>query len=292
MSTTSGYVRHFVACNQYDATRFVPFTIKGQSYGLMSQELVTCVPDDSDIFLKTNEGISLHSRFQNFAECSEALSEATQWMAGIYNKPLRHEMYAVVENWGEDPVAEIDRVAVPWFGIRAWGIHVNGYVRKADGLHLWIGKRADDRPADPGKLDNMIGGGQPIGLTMEENLCKEAKEEAGIEASLATTARLAKTLSYQLERHDGMRRDTLFIYDLELPESFTPQNTDGEVASFTLMPLSDVAAIVRETDQFKFNCNLVIIDFMMRHGFLTPQDSDYRHLTSWLDRAPAARQFA
>ena len=81
----------------------------------------------------------------------------------------------------------------------------------------------------------------PIGLTPEQNLCKEAKEEAGIEATLAMTAKKTGEINYRLERHDGLRSDTLFIYDLELPENFTPANTDGEVASFTLMPLSEIA---------------------------------------------------
>ena len=183
---------------------------------------------------------------------------------------------------GDDPAAQIDRAAVPWFGVRAWGVHVNGFTRKKDGIYLWIGERAANRPADPGKLDNLIGGGQPIGLTAEENLCKEAKEEAGIDAPLALTAKPAHTIDYLLERNDGLRTDTLFIYDLELPEGYTPRNTDGEVAAFHLMPLAEAAALVRETDKFKFNCNLVVTDFLMRQGFITAQDKEYAELAKWL----------
>ena len=50
---------------------------------------------------------------------------------------------------------------------------------------------------------------------------------------------------------------------------------DGEVESFTLLPLAEVAALVAETDEFKDNCNLVIIDFLIRHGYIVPEQPGY-----------------
>jgi hypothetical protein len=99
---------------------------------------------------------------------------------------------------------------------------------------------------------------------------------------LAMKAKPVREIRYLLERHGGIRNDTLFVYDLELPEGYTPRNTDGEVANFRLMPLPEVAKIVNDTDRFKFNCNLVIIDFMMRHGFLTPDHAEYGEINEFL----------
>src|SRR3546814_15669982 len=82
----------------------------------------------------------------------------------------------------------IERAACPVLGIRAWGVHMNGYVRRADGLHLWVARRARDKPTYPGMLDNTVAGGQPIGLGLKENLIKECAEEAGIPAALAARA--------------------------------------------------------------------------------------------------------
>jgi 8-oxo-dGTP pyrophosphatase MutT (NUDIX family) len=284
MSTQLGYARHFIACNQHDLSRFAPLYIGQQRYGFVSNELAALLPRETGLFVPHGEGLALAPAFENFAARSEALMQATQWIAARYGKPLRNEMYAVIKNWGDEPAAQIDRAAVPWFGIRAWGVHVNGFTRKKDGLYLWIGERAADRPAEPGKLDNLIGGGQPIGLTLEQNLCKEAMEEAGIAATLALTARQAQTIDYRLARKDGLRTDTLFIYDLELPEGYTPHNTDGEVAAFHLISLPEVAALIRDTDKFKFNCTLVVIDFLMRHGFITAQDAEHGELAKWLGR--------
>ncbi len=78
-----------------------------------------------------------------------------------------------------------------------------------------------------------------------------------------------------MELNGHLRDDTLFVYDLELPASFTPHNHDGEIASFELMPLDKVESILAETGDFKFNVGLVVIDFMIRMGHLTPERQDY-----------------
>ena len=80
----------------------------------------------------------------------------------------------------------------------------------------------------------------------------------------------------------GLKRDCLFVYDLELPEDFLPMPGDGEVESFELLDIRDVATIISETDDFKDNCNLVIIDFMIRHGVLKPESPGYLELLSGL----------
>ena len=80
----------------------------------------------------------------------------------------------------------------------------------------------------------------------------------------------------------GGKEDVLYVYDLELPMDFTPRNTDGEVEAFMRLPLAEVAALVHDTDEFKLNCNLVIIDFLIRHGLLPPDHDDYLSLVSGL----------
>jgi len=56
----------------------------------------------------------------------------------------------------------------------------------------------------------------------------------------------------------------------------------GEIESFALWPIERVARTVAETREFKDNCNLVIIDFLIRHGLIQPDDPDYVALVSGL----------
>jgi hypothetical protein len=91
-------------------------------------------------------------------------------------------------------------------------------------------------------------------------------------------------VSYCLETEEGLRPDVLFCYDLELPADFVPVNRDGEVAEFQLWPVEDVLETVAQTTEFKFNCNLIVIDFAVRHGFLAPDDPDYIDILQGLRR--------
>ena len=72
--------------------------------------------------------------------------------------------------------------------------------------------------------------------------------------------------------------NVLFNYDLELPPDFRPVNADGEIAEFYLWPIERVIETVRNSGEFKFNCALVVIDFLVRHGLIFPDHPDYEEI--------------
>lgn len=185
----------------------------------------------------------------------------------------RGELFDVRANANAPVLGRVDRGALPVLGIEALGVHVNGLVERADGPHLWIARRAANKALDPGKLDHIVAGGVPAGLTPEETLVKEAAEEAAIPADLARRAVRVGTIAYAMERPEGLRRDVLYCYDLILPEDFGPHAVDGEVESFALWPLPRVLAAVRDTDEFKFNVNLVLTDLFLRRGLIAGSDA-------------------
>ena len=161
-------------------------------------------------------------------------------------------------------LSTVDRGALPWFGIMAEGVHVNGLVRRAEGLHLWVARRAADRLMDPGKLDHLFAGGIGAGFSATQTLIKEGGEEAGLEPSILAGATFAGIVRYESARPEGLRRDRLHCYDLDLPEDIEPIPLDGEVAAFELWPMARVVTALRETDVFKFNVALVIVDLIQR----------------------------
>lgn len=59
------------------------------------------------------------------------------------------------------PLLLIERASAVYFGIRAYGVHVNGYVEQADGsILLWVGRRSASKSTWPSKLDHIVAGGQ------------------------------------------------------------------------------------------------------------------------------------
>ena len=71
----------------------------------------------------------------------------------------------------------------------------------------------------------------------------------------------------------------LFNFDLPLEPAFRPACVDGEVAEFRLMPVADVAELLASPEPlFKPNVGVVLIDFMVRHGFVDPDEEGYIEL--------------
>ncbi len=275
------YLDHVERCNRRDMSRFRRFVVGGRTVGWVRHDDVSALDGLHPALRVGADAVVLSVEDESPAARSAVLADVAARLveAGVLPR-LRGELYAVKTAWAAPELLRIDRAAISVFGLKAYGVHMNGYVRKADGsLHLWIGRRAPDKAVAPDKLDNIVAGGQPAGLSLHDNLLKEAAEEADIPAALAARAVPVGAITYCFEGEHGLKPDTLFCYDLEVPEDFVPVNTDGELTGFTLWPAEEVLAAVRDTDDFKFNVNLVILDFAIRHGLLTPDtEPDYEAL--------------
>jgi 8-oxo-dGTP pyrophosphatase MutT (NUDIX family) len=252
-------MRHILACNnaQLPGNR-LKFWIGSAPVGWVKPDFAQRLLQFEPVITQSEDGLLLHEPAA-LTDMARELSEEG-WFR------WRDEAFDV---HGAEH-AMVDRGALPSFGLVAHGVHLNGLVRRGDGWHLWVGKRADDRPLDPGKLDHLAAGGVPAGLTPWQTLLKEAEEEAGLPPSLTAEARPVGEITYAMERPEGLRRDRLFCYDLVLPDDFIPAPQDNEIVGFELWPLAHVMARVAETDDFKFNVNLVLIDLFLRLGLEDP----------------------
>lgn len=264
------------ACSQRDLTAFRPFQVDGALAGYVREDMANAIRPFTDVFDVSKDTVTLVSHLRTFEQRTAALDRVLKSIKnnGIMS-PWRDEPYAVTLAAGGPAVFAIERAAVPLFGIRAYGVHLNAYVRKGGGIFLWIGRRSRTKHTYPGLLDNAVAGGLPYGLSARECLIKECEEEASIPKALAEKALAVGAISYTGTMPEGLRRDILYCYDLEVPAGFTPVCQDGELEAFILLPIEEVAAIVRDSERFKFNCNLVIIDFLVRHGLLGPDEPDY-----------------
>ena len=195
---------------------------------------------------------------------------------------LRGEMFDVAAAPGGASLGRIDRGALPCLGLLAAGVHVNGLVEQPDGPYLWVGRRASDKALDPGKLDHLIAGGIAAGHDARATLAKEGDEECSLPAEWVSRAEPVCEISYSMERPEGLRRDLLYCYDLLLPADWQPAPKDGEVDEFRLLPLGLAFETVRDTDAFKFNVNLVLIDLFLRRGLVDAGSREGRRLREGL----------
>ena len=275
---------HIAACNNYDPSRAVRLFAGDERVGLLRRDNAEALRRFPDVFAVANDRVNLLAR-GDVAAVSRAVDAVVDGLVAEGRVPKwRNETFDVAARWGAPPVFRLDRGAVPFFGTRAYGVHLNGYLWKAGTLHLWVGRRAPDKRVAPDKLDNLVAGGIGNGHGIDETLVKEAEEEASIPPGLIKHAVPAGAVSYRMETRLGIRDDVLFVYDLETPADFAPENRDGEIVHFELMTASEVFQRVRATSDFKFNVNLVILDFAVRHGLLRSDDPEYLDVATGLHR--------
>jgi len=258
-----------------------------------------------DIFDFADDGVTLSPRLGDCAARSEALLKVARdldtkdgvmppWMDEdypVFADPARPEF---TSDGTAQPLAHITRSAVLFFGLPAWGVHLNGYVENPSGaggknprdLKVWLARRGPNCFDFPGKLDNMVAGGQPAHLSADDNLAKESLEEAGIKSGLIAQARSYGCLSYLVETPFGLSPGNILCYDLKLPPGFTPRSLDGEVSEFLLLPVAEVMEMLATTAEalhFKPVSALVILDFLLRHGALNGA-SDHAQIAAALGR--------
>ena len=277
-------LRHIRRCNTWRAERFVPLWRGEQRIGLVRRDNAEALRRFGEVFAVEPDGVWLIAP-GDLEAVSAAVDAVVERLVGEGRvAKWRNEFFAVAARWGAPALFKLDRGAVSFFGVRAYGVHLNGYRRDGGALRLWIGRRAPDKKVAPNKLDNLVAGGIGFDHGLEATLFKEAEEEASLPAAIVGRAVPVGAVCYRMETEQGLRDDVLFLYDLEVPADFAPRNADGEIVAFSLMDAAETVERVRATDDFKFNVNLVIIDFALRHGLVAPDDPDYLELVTGLRR--------
>ncbi len=278
------FTDHIRACNNYDRARVVPLVAGAHRVGWLLHDNAAALARFPRVFAAEGNRVRLIAA-GDADQVSAAVDAVVEALVVENHVPKwRNETFDVMPRWGDPPVFRLDRGAVPFFGTRAYGVHINGYCRVGGELKLWVGRRAPDKRVSPNKLDNIVAGGIGNGHGIVATLYKEGEEEAKIPPELIARAVPVGAVSYRMETELGIRDDVLFVYDLELPPDFVPQSGDGEIVEFMLMPAASVVEQVRSTHDFKFNVNLVILDFALRHGLIGVEHAEYLDVASGLHR--------
>jgi hypothetical protein len=274
-------------CQRRDLARYPRFRVGDAAVGWVRPDLAGRLRDFPETFIVADDAVRLHPRLADFDSRTRAVEAVLLRLRDDGLVPgWRDEAYPVGAGFDLPPLLKMERAAAAGFGVRAYGVHVNGYVETRpgsnDGLRIWVGRRSRFKPTGPGKLDHLVAGGQPFGIGLMENVVKECAEEAAIPEGLARTARPAGFVSYVMENEEGIRNDVLFAYDLAVPADFTPRNIDGEIEEFFLWPVERVIETMAAGDDFKFNVALVAIDFLVRRGVIAADDPDYLEIVHGL----------
>ncbi|XP_041350535.1 uncharacterized protein YJR142W-like isoform X2 [Gigantopelta aegis] len=264
----------------------LPFVVAGQKVGLVRPDIVEELRKFPLVFsIKESSDVAVH-----LIPDSLTVAQRTDVVAGVLDKLRQEDVLGSLRGWRDEkldirlsprekPIMQMERAATCLFGTIQYGVHLNAYTYNESGeMMMWIGRRSETKQTYPGFLDNMCAGALPSGLGVTECLIKECQEEASVELSYFEKLTSVGTVSYCFEDERGVFPECQFVYDLVVPADFQPVNADGEVSDFQLVSMQQVKKLIISSE-FKPNCALVILDFMIRHGFITAdEDPNYTYL--------------
>ncbi len=216
------------------------------------------------------------SHFETAEHRSAAMMEVVESLAsrGII-QGWRGESVAVGESFYAKPLMHVERACSRYFGLTMYASHLNGLTIRDGQPAVWIATRAANKAIDPSLFDNVTAGRIPRGLSPQQSLEKEAFEEAGMDAVTIAHAKSVSAIRCKHEVAEGLHHEIMFVYDIVLPENFVPNNQDGEVAGFTCFSIRDILTMLQTPHHFTTDAALVMIDCLIRRGYITPDNEDY-----------------
>lgn len=181
------------------------------------------------------------------------------------------------------------------FGIVTLGVHLNLYTIKTlddqPKMYIWMSRRSQT-VTYAGKLDQVVAGAMDPADRMDpfRALQREAIEEAGLKIDLESYTVTAggtfvgvidqgSRISFYDEKDAvaGSEQGQLepgvrFTFDLEVEPSFIPEPGEPDAAtSFFSGSVDDVKRSLK-CAEWKPNCGLVMLDFLLRKGQVRPED--------------------
>ena len=274
-------------CHDHHLNQFRPFYVAGYKVGWIRPEDLPLFEQSPVLFAVESERVTLLGEPSSPKERSARLDSVLRELRDQGHITGWRDEHYLISNDEGTPLFSVERSATALLGVLNLGVHLNGFVKRTDGIWLWMARRAKNRPRYPGKLDQMVAGGMTAYQSPQRVMKRECQEEAGVPMTLAETLKSVGLVTLCHHNSKGqLRREILYTYDLELPETFQPCNQDGEVEEFQLMPIGEVVRLVAETDEIKTNCNLVVLDFLVRHGVLHADQAYYAELVEGLRRSP------
>ncbi|KAL1973663.1 hypothetical protein VTN31DRAFT_6298 [Thermomyces dupontii] len=229
--------------------------------------------------------------------------ERSEIMSRLLAEAVRRETFAVLKGWrhekypiygpGGEFLMDMERSASPLFGIVTYGVHMTGYVEdEQHGIRIWVARRSRTKQTYPGYLDNTAAGGLSTGEHPFQCAIREAAEEASIPADVfrrcATPAGCVSYFYVRDARAGGetglLQPEVEYVYDIKLDADQIPKPSDTEVEDFRLWTVDEVKESLAR-GEWKPNCAVVVLDFFIRHGILTPENEpDYLEILSRLHR--------
>lgn len=257
-----------------------PLRAAGAAVGWLSDDWRDRALAPPSPFVAGPDGLTLAAADAGFDVASAALARwARALQADGRITGWRDERCVVHDDAGRS-LFEVERALLRPLGLRLRSALATVWTRRAAGPVIWVARRADTKPVDPGRLDALVGGGITGPDDAWATLLRECGEEAGLPESIARRARPAGRLDLCHPAVDDglmvLHREWVTLYELELPADLVPRNTDGEHDAIVAMTPAEAIASIDDGGWTRDGAQATL-DLIGRHGWLGPVGPQPQH---------------
>lgn len=137
-------------CRRWERARYRPFRVDGETLGWIAPGFADRLKGFPAVFAVSAEAVDLAPKLRGFEARSGAVEEVLRRLndEGLI-KGWREEAYPVGTDFRAPALFRMERAAVPLFGVRAYGVHLNGFVGEGEDLRLWVARRAATKQTAP-----------------------------------------------------------------------------------------------------------------------------------------------
>ena len=247
--------------NTFDLSAYTPIRLKKKNIGWLNNE--TILENSFNIC----NGYLKYSQLDEFIknlEKNESSTESCPVFLYPSLKPKR--VFSETAKFCNKNIFNIKRSFLSLFGFPSYGVHCNVWRKHKDKFIIYFAKRSEKLKSFPGYIDNTVAGGQPINLSILENLKKEAYEEAGISRKYLKKVQRGNIVSYFHNNNNNFISAVIFNYHLNKIDELELKNIDGEVESFFSLTLENIYKLI-EKNLLKPNCIIPILDFILLNDY-------------------------
>lgn len=253
---------------------YLPLTFHQQQIGWVHLDYLEILHHFPEIFTIKSDQIQFTEKFVQ-APFKERTAQLAEFSSAL-------QQTGIITNWRDEPYGiylpgsdlqnalfTIERGVAPLLGFRVFGVHINGYQKPISNTaieYIWIAKRSKLKKIEPHKLDNLAAGGLSYGENPLESAQREAMEEANIPQILTQNLHFSAPFNYLAEFNKTIRNECIYVFDLALPETFTPTINDGEVENFFKLSPKEIITALLDGEKFKPNSGLVTLHFLLRNA--------------------------
>lgn len=243
--------------NKFDLTKFIPIKFKKKKVGWLHQDNKHILPyfDESESYINID-------RIMNYSKNVLDDIEIEHCPLFYYESIKPKVIFDHKRTFGSDKIYTIKRNHLSLFGFPAYGVHCNVWSKYKNSFIIHLAKRSTKLKNFPGLYDNLIAGGQPDGISIIDNLKKEAFEEAGLNAFYINPAVKGSNVHYMHNERKNFNSAIIFNYHLEKKSEMKFVNQDGEVDDFLSIDIENLYEIL-ERGLLKPNCIIPILDFLI-----------------------------